>query len=120
MPNEQFLYLDLDVNIYGDLHKLIREEFTVPYAYWRSKSEMTKYTRTMLNTGVMSWYNKPVEIYEYLINNKKEVLTFWPGIDPFIEKMLFDYNVYEEHLIGFEGSWNVKPIIELRKKDERK
>ena len=119
MPNEQFLYVDLDANIYGDINKLKRKDFTLTYSYWRPKSEITKYTRTMITSGVMSWYKKPVEIYDYFINNQEEVFTFWPGVDPFVEKMLFNFNVFEEHLVGSQGSWNIKPIIELPKRAKR-
>ena len=120
MPNEHFLFMDLDANIYGDIKKLKRDKFTMIYSYWRDKKEMTKYTRTMISSGVMSWYEKPIEIYDYFINNYEEVFTFWPGVDPFIEKMLFDYDVFEENLIGSMGKWKVKPIVELPPKAKRK
>lgn len=119
MPNEQFLYLDLDVNIYGDIKKLKRDKFTMIYSYWRDKKEMTKYTRTMISSGVMSWYKKPIEIYDYFINHYEEIFTFWPGVDPFIEKMLFDYDVFEENLIGSMGKWKIKPIVELPPRAKR-
>lgn len=119
MPDEQFLYMDLDINIYGDVKKLLREDFTLIYSYWRPISEMTKYTRTMLNSGIMSWRNKPVEIFDYFINNQEEVFTYWPGIDPFIDKMRFNYNVYEENLISMKNKWTIKPIAEVIPKSKR-
>lgn len=113
MPREEWIYFDLDVVIYGDVTKLFRRDFTVCFSYWRDKKEMTKYTRTMLNSGVMSWYNNPEEIYNYFINNEDEVKRFWPGIDPYIENLCFDYNVYEPDIIGMRNKWTKKPIIEL-------
>ena len=71
--------------------------------------------RTMLNSSVMSWSNQPLEIWEDFRDNTEQVLYWWgtAGIDPYIYKHLFEYEIYEKGLLTMEPDKNA--IIMLGK-----
>ena len=44
-----YLYFDLDVVIKGDVNHLVRDDFTLLFAWWRDR------LHTPLNSSIMSW-----------------------------------------------------------------
>lgn len=100
---KQYLYLDLDVLIKGDIRHLLREDFTLLRAWWRNPAH------TILNSSIMSWKGNCSHIY-HKFNSDPDyyMVKFYKGIDEFIERR-FEYNLYDKVCDTYK--WNDKTSL---------
>lgn len=88
--DKQYIYLDLDMIIKGDIHHLLRKEFTVLHAWWRDPFH------TPLNSSVMSWQGDCSHIYnKFMEDPDYHMIKYHKGIDEFIYKEL-EYKTYDK------------------------
>ena len=86
----QYLYLDLDVLIKGDISHLLRTEFTLLEAWWRYPAH------TPLNSSIMSWIGDCSHIYDKFMEDfDYNMVKYYRGIDEFIYKEI-KYCTYEK------------------------
>ena len=88
--NVQYLYLDLDILIKGDIRHLARKKFTLLHAWWR------RTFHTPLNSSIMSWQGNCSHIYDIFMKDPDYyMLKYHKGIDEFIYKEV-QYEVYDK------------------------
>ena len=84
----QYLYLDLDLIITGNIEHLVRDEFTLLDAWWRPQYH------TPLNSSIMSWSGDCSYIFEKFNEDPDYYMVKYNrGIDEFIWKEV-EYNTY--------------------------
>lgn len=82
------IYFDLDVLIKGDCNHLLREDFTLCYAWWR------KAAHTPLNSSVVSWKGDVSHISKLFLDNPDYfMLKYYRGIDQYIYEN-FNFKMY--------------------------
>jgi len=87
---EQYLYFDLDVVIKGNISHLVRNNFTLLYAWWREPAH------TPLNSSIMSWYGDQSYIYNKFYEDEDySRVKYWKGIDEYIYKEI-KYETYDK------------------------
>jgi len=102
----QNIYFDLDVVIKGSIEHLVREDFTLAYAWWR------KAYHTPLNSSVMSWKGDMSKIHDLFAEDPEYNMFRYrskrpgtpdgtAGVDEFIYTN-FDYECYSE----FDGIYS--------------
>lgn len=88
--DKQYLYLDLDMVIRGDVRHLLRKEFTLLHAWWRPEYH------TPLNSSIMSWYGDRSDIFDHFNSDPDYYMVkYHKGIDEFIYKEI-QYNTYDK------------------------
>lgn len=98
--NRQYLYLDLDVLIKGDIKHLLRKEFTLLHAWWRHPAH------TPLNSSIMSWSGDYSHIHKKFNGDPDYYMVkYYKGIDEYIYRR-FEYNTYGKVCDTYK--WNNK------------
>ena len=76
-----YLYFDLDVVIKGDVNHLVRDDFTLLFAWWRDR------LHTPLNSSIMSWRGDHSVYYDDFYNDEDySMIKYWRGIDEYLYK----------------------------------
>ena len=76
-----YLYFDLDVVIKGDVNHLIRDDFTLLFAWWRDR------LHTPLNSSIMSWKGDHSVYYDDFYEDEDySMIKYWRGIDEYLYK----------------------------------
>ena len=79
--DKQYLYLDLDVVVTGDLKHLLKEDLHVLHAWWREP------LHTPLNSSVMSWKGDHSYIHgKFAMDPDFYMIKYNKGIDEFLWK----------------------------------
>lgn len=86
----QYLYFDLDIIIKGDIRHLLKEKFTLLFAWWR------KELHTPLNSSIISWKGDQSHIYDKFYEDEDySRVKYYRGIDEYIYKEI-DYETYDK------------------------
>ena len=84
----QYLYLDLDIIIKGNINHLAHKDFTLLHAWWRAPFH------TPLNSSIMSWSGDQSHIYNKFNKDPEYYITKYnKGIDEYIFKEIY-YDTY--------------------------
>ena len=76
-----YLYFDLDVVIKGDVNHLVRDDFTLLFAWWRDR------LHTPLNSSIMSWKGDHSIYYDDFYEDEDySMIKYWRGIDEYLYK----------------------------------
>jgi len=87
---KQYIYLDLDLIIKGNISHLLRKDFTLLHAWWRQPFH------TPLNSSIMSWQGDYSHIYDKFMEDPDYYMVkYHKGIDEFIYKEI-QYNTYDK------------------------
>ena len=88
--NVQYLYLDLDILIKGNIRHLLRKNFTLLHAWWREPFH------TPLNSSIMSWQGDYSHIYhKFMEDPDYYMVKYHKGIDEFIYREI-KYDTYDK------------------------
>ena len=93
----QNLYFDLDIVIKGPVPNLLRKEFTLCHAWWRTPDH------TPLNSSIMSWQGDQSHIYKKFSEDPDHfMLKYNRGIDQFIYEHI-PYKTYNKVCYSIKG-----------------
>ena len=104
--DKQYLYLDLDIVITGDIKHLLRKELHVLHAWWREP------LHTPLNSSIMSWKGDYSFIHDKFASDPDYYMVKYnKGIDEYLWKE-FDPLTYEPvctsyRYHGFKQKWSI-------------
>ena len=86
----QNLYFDLDIVIKGPVPDLLRKDFTLCHAWWRTPDH------TPLNSSIISWQGDQSHIYKKFIDDPEYyMLKYNRGIDQFLYENV-EYKTYDK------------------------
>ena len=93
----QNLYFDLDIVIKGPVPNLLRKDFTLCHAWWRTPDH------TPLNSSIMSWQGDQSHIYKKFSGDPDHfMLKYNRGIDQFIYEHI-PYKTYNKVCYSIKG-----------------
>ena len=86
----QNLYFDLDIVIKGPVPDLLRKDFTLCHAWWRTPDH------TPLNSSIISWQGDQSHIYKKFMEDPEYyMLKYNRGIDQFLYENI-EYKTYDK------------------------
>ena len=93
----QNLYFDLDLVIKGPVPDLLRKDFTLCHAWWRTPDH------TPLNSSIISWYGDQSHIYKKFMEDPEYyMLKYNRGIDQFLYENI-KYKTYDKVCYSIRG-----------------
>jgi hypothetical protein len=113
--NGPYLYFDLDVCIKDNVEHLVRDNFTLLHAWWRTAHH------TPLNSSIMSWKGDYSFYYNTFAANSDYYMLNYKGIDQYIYELDMVYETYDPvctsyNWHGFDEKW---PVIIFNQAGEK-